>query len=108
MPTLPMPLPIWPIPVPWPAPVPGVPAPAPGPTLPPAIVIPSPSPPAAQGPQSFWGPFADLFKFPIDVRFVMALLFLLLTVDWLNETYPEYVWWYVWALLLGYAYMRLH
>ena len=100
MTTLPITLPM-PIPIPWPSPSPGVgtPAPSPGVQPSPSPGIPFPSPqPIAVAPA---GGFPGLFKFPIDWKKLGALLFLVITVELVNDIWPEWSWPYVGLLLAG-------
>lgn len=104
MPTIP--LPILP-PIPWPVRPPGVGIPIPNPTPSPGIPTPSPTIPfpspvaVSSGFGGVTGPFSDLFTFTPDWEFWGALLVVTLSVGFVEEQYPEYVWIYVGILLLG-------
>src|SRR4051794_15907583 len=101
-----------PMPIPFPFPRPGVgtpfPFPVPNPGIPtPSPMIPFPTMPApdTKPPGSFWGPFADLFKFDLDWRYFWALIVIVLSVMWVEEVMPQYVWQYVAIILLGVLYL---
>lgn len=101
------------IPIPWPNPPPGIPIPAPRvpvpipgqPTPSPGIPFPVPDPIAVTPGPSFTpgvtGPFSDLFKFVPDWALIGALVLVAFSVEFVDQTYPEYVWMYVGILLLG-------
>lgn len=97
MTTIPVPITLPPITIPWPTRTPGVgsPVPAPGVGIP--FPTPMPTPVAPAGTNGF----AALLKFSLDWRFLGALLFMLLTVGIVDSVWPEYVWPYVGILLLG-------
>lgn len=102
-----------PIPVPWPNPPPGIPIPAPRQPVPvPGFPIPVPDPgpittspiltsPGPSFTPGVTGPFSDLFKFVPDWALIGALILVALSVEFVDQTYPEYVWMYVGILLLG-------
>jgi hypothetical protein len=99
---VPIPIPIpFPRPIPWPAPGPGIGVPTPSPAPSPA---PSPGGSVTPGVSPISGitePFAKLFKFIPDWGLLLALFLVALSVDLVDQTYPEYVWMYVGILLLG-------
>jgi hypothetical protein len=105
----PVPLPGWPVePIPLP-PLPGYPTPSPGigtgvsPGIDPGV-SPGISPgvsPAIMPSGSITGPFSDLFNFPINWRYMLAILVILLTVNAVEEWNMTYAWVYVFILLLG-------
>ena len=93
---LPMPLP-QPIPRPVPRPVP---EPEPGPVSPgPGSGIGIPIPGTSGG--TIGQPFADLFSFPVDWKYLGAVLFLAVTVNFVERYNPDYGFVYAGILLLG-------
>lgn len=90
-----------PIPMPWPTPRPGVGTPSPGvgTITNPGNVTTNPVVSPAGG--GLTGPFANLFAFSPDWKLWGALILVALSVEVLDQTYPEYVWVYVGILFLA-------
>lgn len=93
-----------PIPIPWPNPPPGISVPipitTPSPIAPgPVTTIPVPTAVAGGG---FTAPFANLFKFALDWRFLGAFVLIALSVAYVEDAYPDYAYPYAGILLLGF------
>ena len=99
MPMIPLPIPR---PIPFPIPQPVIPVPSPNPSAPsPGTGIPIPGGSGGSGGGSFTQPFADLFNFDVNWKYVASFIGLAITVYLADGYSPSGAIVYVIILLLG-------
>lgn len=81
------------LPQPYPVPFPGV-SPGVSPEVSPGVV-------PGSNPPGIMAPFAELFNVDLNWKYVLAVLFLLLTVNMVEGWNSDYAWTYMAILLLG-------